>query len=92
MIKTFRHKGLKQLFGTGKSVAVAQELAKRVKIVLDYLDAAITVYDMGAPGLPLHELKGERKGTWSVTVSGNWRITFGFRGGDAYDVDLEDYH
>jgi proteic killer suppression protein len=92
MLKTFRHKGLKQLFETGKSAAVAQDLAKRAKIVLDYLDAAITVYDMGAPGLRLHELKGERKGTWSVTVSGNWRITFGFHDGDAYDVDLEDYH
>ena len=88
MLKTFRHKGLKQLFETGKSAAVAQDLAKRAKIVLDYLDAAITVYDMGAPGLRLHE----RKGTWSVTVSGNWRITFGFHDGDAYDVDLEDYH
>jgi proteic killer suppression protein len=92
MLKTFRHKGLKQLFETGKSAAVAPNLAKRAKIVLDYLDAAITVYDMGAPGLRLHELKGERKGTWSVTASGNWRITFGFRDGDAYNVDLEDYH
>jgi proteic killer suppression protein len=72
--------------------AVAPDLAKRAKIVLDYLDAVITVYDMNAPGLRLHELKGQRKGTWSVNLSGNWRITFGFRGGDAYDVDLEDYH
>jgi proteic killer suppression protein len=92
MLRTFRHKGLKELFETGKSAAVAQDLAKRVKIVLDYLDAAITVYDMGAPGLRLHELKGERRGTWSVNVSGNWRITFGFRDGDAYNVDLEDCH
>ena len=92
MLKTFRHKGLKQLFETGKSAALSQDLTKRAKIVLDYLDGATSVYDMGAPGLRLHELKGERKGTWSVTVSGNWRITFGFREGDAYDVDLEDYH
>lgn len=89
MIKTFRHKGLKQLFEAGKSRAVAQNLAKRAEIILDYLDAAITVHDMSLPGLRLHELKGDRKGTWSVSVSGNWRITFSFRGGDAYDVDLE---
>jgi toxin HigB-1 len=92
VIRTYRHKGLKQLFETGKSAAVAQDLARRAKIVLDYLDAALTVYDMGVPGLRLHELKGERKGTWSITVSGNWRITFAFRDGDAYDVNLEDYH
>ena len=53
MLKTFRHKGLKQLFENGKSAAVAQDLAKRAKIVLDYLDAAIAVYDMGLPGLRL---------------------------------------
>jgi len=89
MIKTFRHKGLKQLFEAGKSRALAQDLAKRARIILDYLDAAVTVYDMSLPGLHLHELKGDRKGTWSVRVSGNWRITFNFRGGDAYGVDLE---
>jgi proteic killer suppression protein len=44
------------------------------------------------PGYRLHQLKGNRAGTWSVTVSGNWRVTFTFEGEDAYDVDLEDYH
>ncbi|MGB8700453.1 MAG: type II toxin-antitoxin system RelE/ParE family toxin [Thermosynechococcaceae cyanobacterium] len=44
------------------------------------------------PGLVLHELAGQRKGTWTVRVSGNWRITFTFDGVDACDVDLEDYH
>jgi hypothetical protein len=48
--------------------------------------------DLALPGLRLHELKGDRKGTWSVTVSGNWRITFSFEGKDAVDVDYEDYH
>lgn len=47
---------------------------------------------MNLPGWKLHQLKGLRKGTWVVSVSGNWRITFRFEGGDAYDVDLEDYH
>ena len=47
---------------------------------------------MNLPGLVLHELTERRSGTWSVRVSGNWRITFKFEGVDAYDVDLEDYH
>ncbi|MCC6610654.1 MAG: type II toxin-antitoxin system RelE/ParE family toxin [Burkholderiales bacterium] len=44
------------------------------------------------PGLRLHELKGDRKGTWSVTVSGNWRVSFRFEGKDALDVSYVDYH
>jgi proteic killer suppression protein len=47
---------------------------------------------MALPGLRLHQLKGDRKGTWPVTVSGNWRVTFSFNGKDADDVDYEDYH
>lgn len=48
--------------------------------------------DMDLPGLHLHELKGDRKGTWAVSVSGNWRVTFRFEGKDATEVDYEDYH
>ena len=47
---------------------------------------------MGLPGLRLQPLKGERKGSWAVWVSGNWRVTFSFIGKDATDVDYEDYH
>lgn len=47
---------------------------------------------MDLPGYRLQELKGERKGTWSVSVSGNWRLTFTFEGGDAFAVELGDYH
>lgn len=92
MIKTLRHKGLKELFEKGRSSAVAPTLVNRLSIVLDYLDGAETPYDMNVSGLRLHELKGNRKGTWSVTVSRNWRLTFTFRDGDVYDLDLEDYH
>lgn len=59
---------------------------------LDRLNAAAVVEDMDLPGFHLYQLKGDRKGTWSIRVSGNWRITFRFESGDAYDVDLEDYH
>ncbi len=47
---------------------------------------------MSLPGLRLHPLKGSRKGTWAVSVSGNWRVTFKFASGDAEGVDYEDYH
>jgi proteic killer suppression protein len=92
MIKNFRHKGLKQLFETGSRKGVDPQLAKRLTIQLDALDAARDVRDMDLPGFDLHELKGKRKGTWAVTVRANWRLTFKFQSSDALDVDLEDYH
>ena len=92
MIKSFRHKGLKQLFETGKSRSVSADLIRRLVRQLDFLNRATSPMDMNLPGYRLHELKGARKGTWSITVSGNWRLTFTFKGEDAYDVNLEDYH
>ena len=92
MIKSFRHKGLKQFFETGGRRGVAPELANRLRRQLDVLNRARTTDDMNLPGYRLHRLKGDRAGTWSVTVSGNWRVTFSFEGEDAFDVDLEDYH
>jgi proteic killer suppression protein len=92
MIKSFRHKGLKRLFETGNHRGVRHHLAPRIRRQLDYLNAAKQIADMNLPGFNLHELKGKRKGIWAITVSGNWRITFNFTDGDAYDVNLEDYH
>jgi len=92
MIKTFRHKGLKRLFETGATKGVSSDLTARLVRQLDFLNRAVSPLDMNLPGASLHELKGQRRGTWSVTVSGNWRLTFTFRDADAYDVDLEDYH
>jgi Plasmid maintenance system killer protein len=92
VIKSFRHKGLKRLFETGERGGVTPELAIRLRRQLDVLNRAHTTRDMNLPGFRLHQLKGNRTGTWSVTVSGNWRVTFRFEGEDAFDVDLEDYH
>ncbi len=92
MIKSFRHKGLKRLFETGERRGVTPNLANRLRRQLDVLNRARTTTDMNLPGYRLHQLKGSRSGTWSVSVSGNWRITFTFEGEDAVDVDLEDYH
>lgn len=92
MIKSFRHKGLKDFFETGSKRGISAALANRIALRLDALDAAAAVTDVNLPGFDLHELQGERAGTWSVKVTGNWRITFKFRAGDADDVELEDYH
>ncbi|MBA3713393.1 MAG: type II toxin-antitoxin system RelE/ParE family toxin [Pyrinomonadaceae bacterium] len=92
MIKSFRHKGLKQLFESDSKRGVSAALAPRLKRQMDVLDNAQSAADMNLPGYGWHELKGDRKGTWSVTVSGNWRLTFKFQDGKADDVDLEDYH
>ena len=66
--------------------------SNRLKLILAVLNAATGPADLALPGLKLHPLKGDQKGRWSVGVSGNWRLTFGFTGKDADDVDYEDYH
>jgi proteic killer suppression protein len=92
VIKSFRHKGLKRLFEMGERRGVSADLADRLRRQLDVLNRSRSTADMNLPGYRLHRLKGDRAGTWSVSVSGNWRVTFTFEGEDAFDVDLEDYH
>jgi proteic killer suppression protein len=71
---------------------VPAQLAEKLTRRLDALDSANEISDLMLPGFNLHELKGDRKGIWSITVTGNWRITFAFNSGDASEIDLEDYH
>ncbi|GAB3394600.1 type II toxin-antitoxin system RelE/ParE family toxin [Humibacter soli] len=93
MIKSFRHKGLRLFFETGSTAGVQAAHAKRLRMQLAALDAANGIDEVPqAPGWRLHPLKGEMTGRWSITVTGNWRITFEFRNGDAYVLDYEDYH
>ena len=92
MISGFRHKGLKQMFEKGQARLIDPSLRVRVENVLAVLDAASSPLDLSSPANRLHELQGEQEGVWSVTVSANWRITFRFTDGNAYDVDLIDYH
>ena len=56
------------------------------------LDSAQVIEDVDLPGFRLHPLKGAQRGRWSITVNGNWRLTFEFRDGNAYVLDYEDYH
>ncbi|MBL0039856.1 MAG: type II toxin-antitoxin system RelE/ParE family toxin [Xanthomonadales bacterium] len=92
MIKSFRHKGLRRLFETGDTVGVQVGHAKRLRLQLSALDTARTIDDMDISGFRLHPLKGDMKGRWSITVNGNWRVTFEFKDGNAYVLDYEDYH
>jgi proteic killer suppression protein len=92
MIRSFKHKGLKKFYYDDVKSGIKPEHAPRLARILDRLDASVTPQDMDLPGYKLHELKGREKGTWSVWVSGNWRVTFKFDGTDVRDVDYHDYH
>ncbi|WP_449466620.1 type II toxin-antitoxin system RelE/ParE family toxin [Stenotrophomonas humi] len=92
MIKSFRHKGLCRLFETGRTSGIQPSHAKRLRLQLSALDTAHVIEDMNIPGFRLHALRGAMKGRWSITVNGNWRITFEFSDGNAYVLDYEDYH
>jgi proteic killer suppression protein len=92
VITDFKHKGLERYFLKGRKSGIQAKHQKRIRMILAGLHASTGPPDMDLPGLYLHELSGKRKGTWTVRVSGNWRITFRFEGKDAIDVDYENYH
>ena len=92
MIRTLRHRGLKRLYEHGDPSKVRADQAERIALALADLDDASKPSDLDLPGYRLHPLKGDLKGFWSISISAHWRITFRFEEGDAYDVDLVDYH
>ena len=92
MIRSFSHKGLKRLYEDADQRGVIAEHVVTLRDILARLDAARSVADLDMPGFRLHPLKGEMKGSWSVTVRANWRVTFRFADRDVFDVDYLDYH
>jgi proteic killer suppression protein len=92
MIKAFKHKGLEKYYLTGSKKGIQASHSNRIRMQLAALDTAQSLEDMDIPGYRLHQLGGDRKGIWSITVSGNWRITFEFVDGNVYFVNYEDYH
>ncbi|MEZ9909408.1 type II toxin-antitoxin system RelE/ParE family toxin [Vibrio sp. 10N.261.51.A3] len=98
MIKTFKHKGLKKFFETGSKAGIQakheheHEHEHKLRMQLAAIDTATIIDDVDLPGFKLHPLKGDRDGIWSITVNGNWRITFEFIDGNAYILNYEDYH
>ncbi len=92
MIKGFRDKALARFHAVGGKRGLKVVNVARLQRLLDALDYARRPEAMNLPGLGFHRLKGNRIGIYAVSVSGNWRLTFGWDGEDAIDVNLEDYH
>jgi toxin HigB-1 len=92
VIETIKHKGLRRLYERNDASGLRTDLVEKARKILSALAAANAPGDLSLPMFRLHPLTGDRRGTYSVTVRANWRVTFRFHEGAAYDVDLEDYH
>ena len=92
MIRAFKSRALKKFFETGNASRLSVPNIARVERLLTSLNSAASPQAMNLPGYGFHALKGNRSGTYAVSASGNWRLTFKWDGQDAIDVDLEDYH
>ncbi|MFT4020057.1 MAG: type II toxin-antitoxin system RelE/ParE family toxin [Acinetobacter sp.] len=92
MIVNFKHKGLEKFFQSGTTAGIQAKHATKLKRQLTVLDEAKVIDEMNMPGWKLHPLKGNLKDHWSITVNGNWRLTFVFENGNARIVDYQDYH
>jgi proteic killer suppression protein len=92
-IRSIKHRGLRRFLEENDPREIRSDLVNRTRNILTVL---ITASDMsgvqGPPGWRIHHLTGDRAGTWSISVSGNWRITFGIVDGEITDLNLEDYH
>jgi proteic killer suppression protein len=93
MIKTFADRRTQELYVTGRSKRFPADVAQRAARKLEYVDLATRLDDLKVPpGNRLHALEGQRKGQYSISVNDQWRICFEFSDGDAYDVEICDYH
>ena len=93
MIKTFADKRTQELYRTGRAKRFHVDVASRAARKLEYVDLATSLDDLKVPaGNRLHRLEGSRKGQYSIRVNDQWRICFRFVDGDAYDVEVCDYH
>jgi len=93
MIKTFADRHTQEFYQKGKSKRFSPEINKRAIRKLEYVDLATGLDDLKVPpSNRLHELERERQGQYSISVNDQWRICFRFVNGDAYDIELTDYH
>ena len=92
MIETIKHKGLRRLYKKNDRSGIRPDMVEKVQKILSALEAADGPEDMALPLFPFHPLTGDRRGSYSVMVKANWRVTFRFHEGAAKDVNLEDYH
>jgi toxin HigB-1 len=92
MILSFRSRALKRYWERDDVSKLPPDRIERIAMILDRLNAAASPDDLNLPGLGFHKLSGASKGRYAVSVSANWRITYGWQEQDAIDVDFEDYH
>lgn len=93
MIKSFASKETERLFATGKSRRLPSDLLRRAVMRLTQLDAAVRIEDLREPpSNRLEALRGDRAGQWSIRVNDQWRLCFRFTHGEAFDVEIVDYH
>ena len=93
MIKTFADKHSQEAYIKGKSKRIAPDIIKRAIRRLEYIDLATCLEDLKVPpSNRLHPLKGDRKGQYAIPIHAQWRVCFKFVDGDAYDVEITDYH
>ena len=92
MIKSFKHKGLEEFYQTGSTRGIQPNHVNKLRMQLAALDTAHSIDDLDIPGYRLHQLSGNRKGIWSITVNANWRLTFEINEGNVYILNYEDYH
>jgi len=91
MVGGFRHKGLEELHRTGKTRRIGADHVGKCVRILQLLEIAKQPADMNIAGFRFHSLHGSPQ-RWTVRVTGNFRITFGWSGENALDIDFEDYH
>lgn len=92
MIASFKHKGLENFYKEGSKKGIQPIHEVKLRLQLAALDTASVIGDLNIPGYNLHQLKGDRKNIWSITVNGNWRLTFEFQDGNVHILNYEDYH
>jgi toxin HigB-1 len=92
MIGSFRSKALRRFYERGDASGLRPDWIGKVTRILDAMETAKVPDELGVPGFGFHALTGDMMGRYALTVSRNWRITFGWDGQDAIDIDLEDYH
>jgi proteic killer suppression protein len=93
VIKTFADRHAEELFISGRSKRLPPDLVRRARRKLEYIDLAASLDDLRVPpGNRLHKLRGDREGQYAIAINDQWRICFRFVEGDAYDVEVTDYH
>jgi proteic killer suppression protein len=92
VIRSWRHKGLRELHEAGRTRRIRPDLQQRIGIILDAIGCARSLHELDLPGFVLHPLRGHDPVRYSIRANGPWRITFAFRDGEATSVDLEQYH